>query len=450
LLRTLQHYSFATNAWDLSVFDYAMSSTVKGEIMAEPFHGFGWGSHLAIHFTPILFLLVPFYLVLQGPLFLLYIQVLAIGLAAIPLYLLAKEKLPGKYPALIVAVSYLLFRPLLNGLMYDFHPEMFFPLLLISSFYFLHLKKNAPLFFFFILLALAVKEDFAIYVFFYCLWLARDVKLRKIGLGAALLSALYILLVFGAWIPHFRTQVQAPPTYEFISNWRDYGHTPMQIAKNALAQPGRLLKDLAPLAKARHLLNYFLPLLFIPFLSSALLLILPPLAIGWLSRIPAMTTFGLHYGAALVPFVFLALILGLERLQGHGEGNPLRFAKQRHGLLILLLAISIFNFKWNLFAPGQYRHIRDYPALKNCLRLLPAQASLAAQSALVPHVPKRQAITMLPAIHASEYILIHLDLNPWPLSQAQLNEIDAGLRRSPLYICVCCSNSMRLYRKNAI
>jgi hypothetical protein len=59
-LRTVQHYSFETNAFDLSIFDYAMYYTSKGELMPEPFHRY-WGSHFAIHFTPILFFMVPFY-----------------------------------------------------------------------------------------------------------------------------------------------------------------------------------------------------------------------------------------------------------------------------------------------------------------------------------------------------------------------------------------------------
>ena len=105
---------------------------------------------------------------------------------------MAREKLGGKYPALVVAVSYLLFRPLLNGLMYDFHPEMFFPLFIFSGHYFLTVRKNNFLFFLFILLALFIKEDFAIYVFFYCLWLLHSPEQRKIGMQAAIASALYV------------------------------------------------------------------------------------------------------------------------------------------------------------------------------------------------------------------------------------------------------------------
>jgi uncharacterized membrane protein len=448
LLGAAQHLSFGTNAWDLSIFDYAISSTMKGDIMAEPFHGFGWGSHLAIHFTPVLILLAPLYLLFKGPLFLLFVQVLAVGLAAIPLYLIAKQKFPNSRTALAAALIFLTYRPLLNGLMYDFHPEMFYPLFIFSSYYFLAVRKNKALFFLAVFLALAVKEDFAVYTLFYCLWLAMKKEWKKTAIWAVLLSALYVLLTFTVFIPFFRDRVHVGQTYEFLNKWQDYGQSPLEILKHAVAQPLRVLKDLKPLANLGHLANFFLPLLFIPLGSSAALLILPPLAVGWGSRIPTMASFGLHYGAALIPFLFLALLLALERLQKTADKNPLARRLSRQWLVAFLLIASLGNFKWNLFTPGKYRFIGEYLRITSCLIQIPADASLAAQSALIPHVAKRKAIFMLPATGEAAYILLHLGLNPWPLNQSQLLELDNSLRRSAKYQSLRCSGGFRLYRKN--
>ena len=447
LLRTAQHFSFATNAWDLSIFDYAMSSTMKGDIMAEPFHGFGWGSHLAIHFTPVLFLLAPLYLVFKGPLFLLYIQVLGVGAAAIPLYLIAKHKFRNTKTALAAALIYLAYRPLLNGLTYDFHPEMFFPLFIFGSYYFLTVRNKNFLFFLFIILALAIKEDFAIYTFFYCLWLARRMEWKKTAYRALMLSALYILLTMTVFIPFFRGQIQAGQTYEFINKWQDYGHTPFEIFKQAVAQPLRVLKDLQPIANLGHLANYFMPLLFLPLGSSAVLLIIPPLVVGWGSRIPTMATFGLHYGAALIPFLFLALLLALEHLQKLAAKNHRALRPSWRWLVLAILIINLGNFKWNLFAPGKYQFIHEYPFIKRCLALIPEKASVAAQSALLPHIPKRKAIFMLPATGEAEYILLHLQLNPWPMQTYQLQELDTRLQRSAKYSLLYSSGYLRLYKK---
>jgi uncharacterized membrane protein len=449
LLRTAQHFSFATNAWDLSIYDYAMSSTLKGEIMAEPFHGFGWGSHLAVHFTPILFLIVPFYLVFTGPLFLLYIQVLAVGAAALPLYLIAKHEFGNGKMALVVPLIFLLFRPLLNGLMYDFHPEMFFPLFIFASYYFLAVRNRKFPFFLFIVLALWLKEDFAVYTFFYCGWLARSKEWKKTAFQAMLLSAIYILLTMAVFIPFFQGQAQTGRAYEFITKWRDYGQTPVEILKHASAQPLRVLKDLHPLANLARLANYFLPLLFIPLGSSAALLIIPPLLVGWLSRIPAMAAFGLHYGSAVIPFLFLAMLLAMARWPKRADKNRRLHSSAWPWLVLGLLMVNLGNFKWNLFAPAQYRSIREYPAFTRCLALIPDQAPLAAQSVLIPHLPKRKPMSMLPATGQAQFILLHRRLNPWPQTADQLRELDERLQRTAEYRCLFSSGGLRLYEKKA-
>ena len=418
--------------------------------MAEPFHGFGWSSHLAIHFTPVLFLLTPLYLLFKGPLFLLYIQVFAVGSAAIPLYLIARHKFRDTRLALAPALLYLLYRPLFNGLMYDFHPEMLFPLIIFSSYYFLSVRNKKYLFFLFVFLALAIKEDFAIYTFFYCLWLSRRTEWKKTAYRAMLLSSFYILLTMTVFIPYFRGQAHAGQTYEFLSKWQDYGQTPLEIFKQAIAQPVRLLKDLNLIANLGHLANYLLPLLFIPLWSSAALLIIPPLAVGWCSRIPTMASFGLHYGAALIPFLFLALLLALERLQKTTDQKQRTTRQGWPWLATAILVVSLGNFKWNLFVPGKYRFAHEYPAIKTCLAMIPEKASVAAQSALIPHIPKRTAIFMLPETREAEYILLHLQLNPWPMQPAQLQELDIRLQRSAEYNRLSCSGNLHLYKKNGV
>jgi uncharacterized membrane protein len=447
LLRTTQHFSFATNTWDLSIYDYAMASTLKGEPMFEPFHAFGWGSHLAVHFTPVLFLLAPLYLVFTGPLFLLYIQVIAVGAAAIPLYLIARRELGEGWPALLPPLLFLLYRPLLNGLMYDFHPEMFFPLCIFSSYYFLAFRRRHLPFLLFIILALWLKEDFAAYTIFYCIWLARKSEWRRTALMAALLGAIYLFLTLAIFIPHFQEQLQTGRGYEFIGRWQDYGRTPMEIAGHALKNPLRVLQDLRPLANLARLANFFLPLLFVPCGSSAVLLIIPPIVVAWLSRIPTMAAFGLHYGSALIPFLFLALVLTLARwkkIPGSDRSVPRLVG---NWLLPSLLLVSLINFKWNLFDPGKYASIRHYSAVKLGLERIPAGAPLAAQSVLIPHLPRRREIFMLPEKGRADFIVFHLDLNPWPIGTAELQDLDGALSHSPQYALLHRSGGLRIYKK---
>jgi hypothetical protein len=118
-------------------------------------------------------------------------------------------------------------------------------------------------------------------------------------------------------------------------------------------------------------------------------------------------------------------------------------------LVIVILVVNVANFKWNLFTPGKFRFIHEYTAIKHCLAMIPPKASLAAQSALIPHMPKRRVIFMLPETGEAEYILLHLQFNPWPMETAQLRELDARLQHSAEYSCQCSSGYLHLYRKNS-
>jgi uncharacterized membrane protein len=85
-----QHYTFRTGAFDLSMYDYALSNTLKGNFMYTPWLG---RSYFSEHFAPILLLLLPFYWVHDRATTLVVIQALITVLAAIPLYKLAIAKL---------------------------------------------------------------------------------------------------------------------------------------------------------------------------------------------------------------------------------------------------------------------------------------------------------------------------------------------------------------------
>ena len=56
-LRLVQHYSFGTNAFDLSIFDYGLYFTLKGRFLWTPF--LADTNLLADHFSPLLLTLLP-------------------------------------------------------------------------------------------------------------------------------------------------------------------------------------------------------------------------------------------------------------------------------------------------------------------------------------------------------------------------------------------------------
>ncbi len=450
ILRTIQHFSFGTNACDLSVFDYGIYYSLKGKIMFEPFHAYRWGSHFSIHFTPILLFIVPLYLILKGPLFLLYIQVLIVGASSVPLYFIAKHYSGNKKSATILTIVYLLYRPLLNGLMYDFHPEMFFPFFIFAGFYYLKVKEKPMLFYLFSFLALLIKENFSIYLFFYGLFLVFYEKKRKYGIILSFLSIVYALITFNFIIPYFRVRAGLSQGYEFIGAWKAYGSSAMEIIKSVLLNPFIFLKDLNIIRTLLKLFDLLLSLLFLPVFSVFSLLIIPPVLICILSRIPLMSSFELYYVAPLIPFLFLGLVHGYSNISKHivkFDINTKKALRIKEVILILLLVINIANTKWNLFDLKQYRLLKDYPSFHSVVSIIDKDDSIASLSSLIPHISKRRHILILPEINNAKYILIHTKANCWPMKKKELSAFVKKVKNSDFYKLIKQKGDIYLFEK---
>jgi uncharacterized membrane protein len=448
-LRTVQHLSFGTNTYDLSIYDYMMSYTLQGEFMPEPFHGY-WGSHFAMHATPILFLLVPFYLLFDGPLFLLYIQVLAGALSALVLYIIAKQVLGGKYIPALIAIIFLLYRPFLNVLMFDFHPEIFFPLLLFSAYYFIAIKKRLLLYFIFITLALFIKEDIPIFLFFFGIFLFIKLKEdKKIGLITSGTAILYFILVLEFVIPHFRDQVGIGRKFEYYGLWGDLGNNIFEVAKNFILNAPSILASLPWGEIGSSLFNIFAALLFIPLFSPFILLAVPPIGILASSQSPVMHGFGLHYFANILPFLFLAFVYGLKNI-GVRLNRRKKSKKIFVAICVSICLITLANTKWELLKPSRYSGLEDYKALKKVIESIPRDTSVASLSSIIPHIPKRKNIVMLPQTADAEFILVHSGLNHWPFSEEEFARFLENLESDENYVCILSDDRIQLFRKNPI
>jgi uncharacterized membrane protein len=470
-IKTLQHLSFGTNACDLSTQDYALASTLKGDFMADPFHQFafgrwqrengrlgfvpgrvrGWQSHFAVHFTPILILLLPLYALFPGPLTLIYLELISIALSAYFLYRIAEHGLPDRpaFHAAIVIV-YLLYRQLIIAVMHDFHFELFFPALFFGAHYFLAIKRNYKLALLFICLALLVKEDIGIYLFFYGLFAIFKLKERKYGAIIAGVSLAYALAVFIWALPFFRSyQAGGSDRYIFSEIYGQGG--PLRTAWMIFTHPGLLLQNVDLAAFLRVLvLNILLPLLFIPVSTSYALLFLPVFFVILASKLPQMYTFGIHYSVPFLPFLFLALLQGLVNIKKKAIA---KFSIRRGQLVLRTLIAALFLINvmnsslWRQVNPSRYRALATRPAVMALVKKIPPGASVAAQSALIPHIPKRKNIDMLPLGLGHDYVIIDGDINLWPYTRLEFNNLIRDLEAGGRYTLLEKKGEARLYQK---
>lgn len=158
-----RYWAFLTAAWDLGVYHQAFYTTVFDHRFFYYTADLPAGTNgylFSAHFSPFLFLLLPFYAVAASPSALLVIQAAGLGLGAIPVYYLARLRLgPGGWPALLAA-AYLLYPLTIGTGWYDFHPEAFLPVTGLATFYFYERGRLYP-FLAALLLSLSVIETMA-------------------------------------------------------------------------------------------------------------------------------------------------------------------------------------------------------------------------------------------------------------------------------------------------
>jgi uncharacterized membrane protein len=129
-LSWLRAFEFQTTTWDQGLYQQALWTTGHGRMFYETadVETGGYGSLLEVHSVFVLYLLVPLYAVLPYQATMLAVQAAVVAVAAIPLYLLARDVTGSARMALVAGIVYLCWTPTLSSNLYDFHPEAFLPL----------------------------------------------------------------------------------------------------------------------------------------------------------------------------------------------------------------------------------------------------------------------------------------------------------------------------------
>lgn len=396
-----RHYNFQTQTWDMGVFDQLFWNTINGRVMQSSIEEIP--NHFGIHWSPGLLLLVPGYAVFPSPYFLIIIQVLALALGAWPLYKLALRVLKQELPAKLIAVAYLLYPALHWVNLFDFHEIAFFVPLMLAGMYFME-SKQFVLGFSALFLAANMKEDAIIAVAFYLLyifvrktpgtpqWWTRE---RKFALAAFIGFAVYFILVIKVFMPAFGGGLLRLDRYANLGN--SFG----DIAKNIITKPQLLIATVATLPKFMYVFWLLIPVIGLPLFSgSAFLLLVPGLLENLLTAYQSQFTGFYQYDALLIPGIFFAAIIGAGNMMRRKPG----YSKILHGALIAGMLVGFFTrsplnpftFPFNLFGTNERWEV--YRGMLNDTQM-PPDASVTAQTNLLPHLSRREKIYQLGMEH---------------------------------------------------
>ncbi|HBH16916.1 MAG TPA: hypothetical protein DDW92_01490 [Candidatus Veblenbacteria bacterium] len=395
---------FAVNIYDLGNMEQALWNTVHGDFMRMTTH-YPAETRLAFHVEPIMLLVSAFYFLWQDPRLLLLLQTILLASGALAVFLLTERILKFEFIALLMAIAYLLNPALHQANLFDFHPLVFGTIFILYAFYFF-LKEKYPLSLVLFLLAAFCREEIALMVFLFGLYLFfRQKKWGAIiglcGLAWGLISLLII-------IPN-ASPGGVPIQYAL---YEQLGNNPTEVITTLISNPFILLDYYSGLGRLNYVIFLLLPFAFLSLLSPWLLLTgIFSFGIIFIRDDLRLLMGIYHYHFALVGSLLLSALYGIKKLDD-------KFS-HRFKDLALYTAIMIVLINMMLLFGHQSTSIKiDYFATKLstagqesarvAIKLIPTEASLTASWNLGPHAAGRHDLRTIdsPLSTNSDYILL--------------------------------------------
>ncbi len=415
-------YFELNTAWDLGQYGQLIWNSLHGRLLEGTFVR-DTATFLGKSFTPILLAFVPLYAVWPSPVVLLVVQVLGLAIAGFPLYWFARKRL-GSALAWLVALTYYLHPGVQHIGLTEFHEiALAVPLLAFATFFLLREHYRGLLIC--LALALLVKEEIGLITTVFGIYILLFQHKRVLGLGIALFGIIWTVALLQVLIPFFRGAEYGGTFYyfghgEIGSGGARYGYlgrSVPEIVITLVTRPDVVASAIWVPEKIAYVFHLLVPLAFLPLLGIEIAaLALPTLTYSLLSTYPLQYEIRSYYFSPLLPFLFFAAVVGMQRLlMWRGEW--------RAALVTFLCVSSVGAYFLNgagplarHFQPHRY-HINDRTRLGNELvSQIPPEAIVVGQNEFLAHLSNRQFLYEIPVIphpHQADYLVADTTPGSW-------------------------------------
>ncbi len=311
----LRYVTFKATAFDLGNLDQVLWNTIHGHLFVWTNQGDNWfgpPTRLAQHVEPIILPLSLLYVFHADPRILLVFQTLVLVSGAVPVFLLTRRYLP-EWPLLatVMAGAYLISPALLGLNIFDFHPVALATPLLLYALLALTYKRYVW-FVIACIFASACKEEIPAVVALLGVLVIWKYKLPRLGTTLIICGTLWSVTAIAVIEPHF---YQGTQHNTFWYRYTALGSTPGAAVINVLLHPWLLIITFVTLGRIYYLAGLLRSTGFLALLAPEWLLpTLPSMAINLLSGDQLLYTGVYHYNAAIIPFIMMAAIVGMQRL----------------------------------------------------------------------------------------------------------------------------------------
>ena len=250
-------------------------------------------SHFAVHFSPVLYLLLPFCYIFDAIDVLVWSQILLVFSGIFPLWLICKRVGLSNIRSTVISLLFLLYPAMSSGAFYDFHENAFLAPLILWTLYFIHAEKIIPTFIF-ALGVLTVKEDAAIYVVFIALYLFFSRKKYWQGIFMFAMTIAYFLFASFMLMKGGQGMMLGSRYYNIIG----YDGSFTDLLRTLIVNPAVYIAESFTSAKLLYAINMLLPFALLSLMTkkpSRWLLIAPLFVINLISDYQYQYDLGFQY-----------------------------------------------------------------------------------------------------------------------------------------------------------
>ncbi len=422
-----RHLSFNSHALDLGTMAQTAWNTSHGRVLEytplfEEYHPAPpLSNRLVTGKLEVIFLFIaPLYRIWPSPLLLLTFQTLALGLSAWPLFHTLYIVLRSQRAALLLTSAYLAYLPLHYVAMADFHPSALMPFFLAWALYGLHTKQDR-LYILALLGALFCRVDAAFVLIGWAVLFMWQ-KRWRLALVTGALGLGWFLLDFLVVVPWAEARYGPDPVHLLSQRFGRYGRTPLEMMMGLLTHPLDLIRLLLEREKVQTAFDLLAPLGWVALFSPAWFLpILPLMFLNLLADSAWQGTVRAHYFAPVLPFLFVATAYGIRRLYGmisYHRPPDRRLWSVGLALYVLVSTLTV-AFYFSPFPLGRDFRLNRFwnwsphhAAIRRVIHHVSQDASLSAQSNLLPHVAHRRYLYLYPSGDTvADEILLDLDFS---------------------------------------
>jgi uncharacterized membrane protein len=385
-LTVRQFRRFHVTAFDFAIFDQGL--WLLGNL--EPPFATVRGLHLfADHSSYVLVPLAFFYRLWPRSEALILLTTAMLAMGGPLSYWVARRAGSSPRLAAVVGLGYLLAPAVAWNARDGFHPEVIVLPLVVAAFGLLLIDRDVWAVVA-VAVALTAKEDVALLIVPFGLWVSWQLGKRRTGLWIAGLGVAAMALSFFVLLPHFS------PTGELLYNDRyaELGSTPLGVALGIVTRPAVLAGALTDPWRLGYLAALVLPMPLALLAPRALLIAVPTALANVLSAHVYQYDIRYHYTLYIVAAVVIAAAVGAAQMTHRSE------EAKRNAIGLSLVVAMIFQLT---IAPNPLGLSRrwatedaEYEDIEAALAMIPDDAVVSAWTTFVPHLSHRETVYLFP------------------------------------------------------